>query len=79
MSILGYIFYGLETVAMLGIMISLIIAIIDSLKQYMEELETEEMKKFDIKVYNDFELLYIGVAEGDRADRQYWLECVRGI
>ena len=79
MSILGYIFYGLETVAMLCMMISLIIAMIDSIKQYQEALEEEEMKKFDIKVYNDFELLYIGVAEGDRADRQYWLECVKGI
>ncbi len=73
------ILYFAETVAMLFMMISAVIAIIDSLKEYREEFEAEEAENFDTVLYNDFEMLYINVADGDKNDCNYWLECVKGV
>ncbi len=73
------ILYFAETVAMLFMMISAVIAIIDSLKEYREEFEAEEAENFDMVLYNDFEMLYINVADGDKNDCNYWLECVKGV
>ncbi len=73
------ILYFAETVAMLFMMISAVIAIIDSLKEYREEFEAEEAEDFNTVLYDDFEMLYINVADGDKNDCNYWLECVKGV
>lgn len=71
--------YIAETLAILFMIISAIIAVIDSLQEFKEKFEAKEAEKFDDVLYDDFEMLYINVAGGDRSDCGYWLDSVKGM
>lgn len=76
-------FYGIATVAFSSLGVLLTGIFLADLLHWIRENFSDEIKEMPAedtagRFFDEFESLYISVADGDRADREHWLEAVKG-
>ncbi len=70
------IFTSFAVVVAVGIVADTLSYIAENFTNEIKEIPVEHKQEF---LPDDFEMLYINVADGDKNDCNYWLECVKGV